>query len=53
MRKTKNKNIILKRIQKTLILLTLANFLALCNMFILLFRSGVASKILDFIFVIY
>lgn len=53
MKKTKNKRIILKRIKKTLVLLTIANYLAFINMLILFCRSGIAAKILDFIFVIY
>ena len=53
MKKTKNTNIILKRIKKALALLTIANYIAFLNMLHLLFASGVAGKILDYIFIIY
>ena len=53
MRKTKDTNIILKRIKKALALLTIANYFAFMHMLQLLFTSGVAGKILDYIFIIY
>lgn len=53
MKKTKNTNIILKRIKKALALVTIANYLAFLNMLNLLVTSGVGAKILDFIFVNY
>lgn len=53
MKKTKDTNIIFKRIKKTLVLLTIANYLAFLNMLYLLATSGVGAKILDYIFIIY
>lgn len=53
MKKTKDTNIILKRIKKALALLTIANYLAFLHMLYLLFTSGVAGKILDYILIIY
>lgn len=53
MKKTKDTNIILKRIKKVLTLLTIANYIAFLNMLNLLVTSGVGAKILDFIFVNY
>lgn len=53
MRKTKNTNIILKRIKKTLVLLTIANYFAFLNLLNILVTSGVGAKILDYIFIIY
>lgn len=53
MKKTKDKKIVLKRIKKTLALLTITDYLAFLNMLNLLITSGVGAKILDFIFVNY
>lgn len=53
MRKTKDANIILKRIKKALALLTIANYFAFMHMLQLLFATGIATKILDYIFIIY
>ena len=53
MKKTKDTNIILRRIKKALALLTIANYIAFLNMLYLLVTSEVGTKILDFIFIIY
>ena len=53
MEKTSDKKIVLKRIKKTLILLTIANYIAFLHMLYLLVTSGVGAKILDFILKIY
>lgn len=53
MRKTNDKKIILKRIKKALALLTIANYLAFMHMLQLLFATGIAGKILDYVFIIY
>ena len=53
MKKTKDTNIILKRIKKALALVTIANYLAFLNMLYLLVTSGVGTKILNFILKIY
>ena len=53
MRKTNDKKIILKRIRRTLVLLTIANYFAILNLIIQLCNSGTINKILDYIFIIY
>ena len=53
MKKTKDTNIILKRIKKALALLTVANYLAFLQLLYILVTTGAGAKILDFIFVIY
>lgn len=53
MKKTKNTNIILKRIKKALALVTIANYFAFLNLLNILVTSGVGAKILDFILKIY
>ena len=53
MKKTKNTNIILKRIEKTLVLLTIANYFAFMQLLFILFTTGTAQKIWDFITIIY
>lgn len=53
MKKTRNKKVILKRIKAALAMVTIADIIALMNLISLLFRSGIASKILDYIFIIY
>lgn len=53
MKKTSNKKIILKRIKRALILLTIANYLAFMQLLFTLFTTGTAQKIWDFITVIY
>ena len=53
MKKTKNKNIILKRIKKARALVTIANYLAFMQLLFTLFTTGTAQKIWDFITIIY
>lgn len=53
MRKTNDKKIILKRIKIALALITSANYLAFINLIFQLCNSGIAAKILDYIFIIY
>lgn len=53
MKKTNNKKIILKRIKRTLALLTIANYLAFMQLLFTLFTTGTAQKIWDFITIIY
>ena len=53
MKKTKDTNIILKRIKKALALLTIANYLAFLQLLHILTTSGIGAKILDYIFIIY
>lgn len=53
MKKTKDTNIILKRIKRALALLTIANYFAFLNLLNILVTSRVGVKILDFIFIIY
>jgi hypothetical protein len=53
MRKTNDKKIILKRIKRALVLLTIANYLAFMHLLFTLITSGTAAKIWDFITIIY
>lgn len=53
MKKTKDTNIVLKRIKRALALLTIANYLAFMQLLNLLITTGTAQKIWDFITVIY
>ena len=53
MKKTNNKKTILKRIKKALALLTIANYLAFMQLLNILFATGTAQKIWDFITIIY
>ena len=53
MKKTKDTNIILKRIKKALALVTIANYLAFLQLLYILTSSGIGAKILDYVFMIY
>ena len=53
MRKTNDKKIILRRIKRALALLTIANYLAFMHLLFILFTTGAAQKIWDFITIIY
>ena len=53
MKKTKDTNIVLKRIKRALALLTIANYFAFMHLLFTLFTTGTAQKIWDFITVIY
>lgn len=48
-----NKKQVLKRIKKTLYILTVCDYLLLLNLINMVASSGLLEKILDYIFVIY
>ena len=48
-----NKKQVLKRIKKTLCILTVCDYLLLINLIMMMCSNGIMGKILDYIFVIY
>lgn len=48
-----NKKQVLKRIKRTLAIVTICDYLLLLNLINMVVSSGLLEKILDFIFVIY
>lgn len=48
-----NKKQVLKRIKKTLYILTVCDYLLFINLIMMMCSNGIMGKILDYIFVIY